>query len=297
VTISRRGFLLGGGVVGVAAAAGTYGLIQEGVLPGRIRLNDLLGANEPPPPVPGAVPGRLVTGSFESKARGTTVGWTIAYPPGATEDAELPVCIAMHGRDGDNHWMFEGLSLQYFLASAVEGGGLPPFAIASVDGGAATNWHPRANGDNPQAMVVDEFLPMLSDRGLRTKGIGLWGWSLGGYGALLLASELGAQRVAAVVASSPALWRAPEETAPDVFDDPADFERNNVYTRGAAFAGIPLRIDIGDNDSFTPAVEAFIDDLPVRAAGGVTRGLHDTAYWMRVAPAEIAFLAQHLVAS
>jgi len=292
--MSRRAFLLSGGAVGVAAVAGTYGLIQEGVLPGRIRLNELLGANEPPPPVPGSVPGPLVMGSFRSKARGTTVGWTIAYPPGVAEDAEVPVCVAMHGRDEDNAWMFDSLSLQYFLAEAVEVSGVPPFAIASIDGGAATNWHLRASGDDPQAMVVDEFLPMLGDRGLQTQKIGLWGWSLGGYGALLLATELGAQSVGAVVASSPALWRTPAETAPDVFDDAEDFERNNVYTRETDFGGIPLRIDIGDNDSFTPAVEVFIDALPAEPAGGVTRGFHDSAYWMRVAPAEIAFLGSHL---
>jgi hypothetical protein len=171
---------------------------------------------------------------------------------------------------------------------------VPPFAIASVDGGSATNWHPRADGDDPQRMVVHEFLPRLAGRGLVTEPLGLWGWSLGGYGALLLAAVLGAQHVGAVVAASPALWQSFGDTEPNVFDDEADFGRNNVFTREEELAGIPLRIDIGDNDPFTPAVEEFRAALSPTPAGGVSAGFHDEAFWMRVAPAEIEFLGQHL---
>ena len=295
MTISRRGFLLGGGALGLLAVSGAYELVEQGVLPGRIRLNAMLGQDGPPPPVPDVSPGPMVSGSFTSTARaGTEVGWTVAYPPGSDSHAKLPVCVALHGRYATHAWMFDSLSLQYYLADAVVNQGVPPFAIASVDGGDATNWHPRASGDNPQAMVIDEFVPMLARRGLRTDHFGLWGWSLGGYGALLLATVLGSARIDAVVASSPALWRSPGETAPDVFDSPADFERNNVYTREAQLAGIPLRIDIGDNDSFTPAVEQFRQELTPTPAGGVSHGFHDAAYWMRVAPAEIEFLGSHL---
>ncbi|HVQ17927.1 MAG TPA: alpha/beta fold hydrolase [Actinomycetes bacterium] len=292
--MSRRAFLLGGGAVGLAAVAGGYELVELGVLPGRLRLNQMLGANEGPPSIPNIEPGRVVTGSFSSKARaGTEVGWTIVYPPGRGDHSLIPVCVAMHGRGGTNTWITE-LSLQYFLAKAVSVDGVTPFAIASIDGGDATNWHPRASGDDPQAMVVDEFVPLLARRGLLTERVGLWGWSLGGYGALLLATVLGPERVAAVVASSPALWRTADETAPDVFDDAADFDRNNVFAREADLEGIPLRVDVGDNDSFTPAVEQFRDDLSTTPDGGVTPGFHDAAYWMRVAPAEIEFLGAHL---
>jgi hypothetical protein len=96
------------------------------------------------------------------------------------------------------------------------------------------------------------------------------------------------------VATSPALWLAPEDTAPDVFDDAADFERNNVFTKVEDLQGIPLRIDIGDDDSFAPNVEAFIDALPRPPAGAVGNGFHDARYWMKVAPDEIAFLGHHL---
>jgi S-formylglutathione hydrolase FrmB len=298
VTISRRALLLGGGAAGLAALGGAYALVEQDVLPGRIRLNQALEGlplvGDDPPEVPGGEPGPVVTGSFFSEARGTEVGWTVAYPSGFDEEADLPVSLLLHGRDEDHTWMFDDLSLQYFLAHAVTAEHVPPFALASVDGGSATNWHPRASGDDPQGMVVDEFVPLLAARGLRTDRIGLWGWSLGGFGALLLATELGAKRVAAVVATSPALWLAPEDTAPDVFDDPQDYQRNDVFSRVGELQGLPLRIDIGDDDSFTPNVEAFIDVLPTAPAGGVGNGFHDAAYWMRVAPDEIAFLGNHL---
>jgi enterochelin esterase-like enzyme len=222
------------------------------------------------------------------------VGWTVAYPPGFDANANLPVSLLLHGRYEDNAWMFDDLSLHKYLVRAVTDDGVPPFALASIDGGSSTNWHLRASGDDPPAMLVDEFVPLLADRGLRTHRIGLWGWSLGGYGALLLASRLGASRVAAVVATSPALWLAPEDTAPGVFDDAEDYERNDVFSRVGALADIPLQIDIGDDDSFTPTVEVFIETLPTPPQGKVGNGFHDTAYWMRVAPAEISFLGNHL---
>lgn len=143
-------------------------------------------------------------------------------------------------------------------------------------------------------MVVEEFLPLLRRHGLPVERIGLWGWSLGGYGALLLASRLGASRVAAVVTASPALWRSFAETEPDVFDDAADFSRNDVFTREGELAGIPLRIDVGDNDPFASAVEEFRSQLSPTPAGGVSSGFHDDAFWMRVIPPEIEFLGTNL---
>ena len=65
-----------------------------------------------------------------------------------------------------------------------------------------------ADGTDGGAMILDEFLPMLANDprlNLSTDRIGLFGWSMGGYGALRLASMLGAPRVAAVAVSSPAM--------------------------------------------------------------------------------------------
>jgi enterochelin esterase-like enzyme len=294
--ITRRALLTAGVVTGGAMLVGGFALVETDVLPGRIRLNELLGRNEPPPPVPSAEAGDVLSGTLSSRARGRDVGWTVAYPPGRGPGDPVPVCVALHGRFEDHDFPFATLHLDRFLASGVEQG-VPEFAIASVDGGSATNWHPRASGDDPQAMLIDEFIPMLAEQGLQTSPVGIWGWSLGGYGALLLATELPPRLVGPVVATSPALWPTAAETAPDVFDDAEDYERNNVYERVDDLADVRLRIDIGDNDSFTSNVEGFIGMLAQEPSGGVTKGFHDAAYWMRAAPAEIAFIGRHLAAS
>ncbi|MGZ4709952.1 MAG: alpha/beta hydrolase-fold protein, partial [Acidimicrobiales bacterium] len=232
MTISRRRLLVGGGALGVVAVAGGVGLVEEGVLPGRQRLHRALGGCGSMAPVPDAATGPVVSGTFTSTARaGKEVGWTIAYPPGSDERAALPVCLALHGRGSDHTWVFDVLSLQFVLADAVERGTSPPFAIASVDGGDTTNWHRRADGDDPPTMITDELLPMLSARGLDTGRVGLWGWSLGGFGALALATTMGPSRVAAVAASSPAVWATYGATQPGTFDDQADFAANDLFER------------------------------------------------------------------
>ncbi len=51
------------------------------------------------------------------------------------------------------------LGLDRFLAAGVRAG-LPPLAIASVDGG-TTYWHRRQDGEDAGAMVLEEFVPLL----------------------------------------------------------------------------------------------------------------------------------------
>src|SRR5690349_395295 len=158
-----------------------------------------------------------VSGSFDSRWRRTTVGWSIAYPKGHGAGDRLPVVVSLHGRGGDHTTSFRSLRLRSSLDQVV-GAGTKPFAIASVDGGDHSYWHRRTDGTDASAMVRDEFLPVLAKQGLDTERLGLFGWSMGGYGALLMA---GKQRlpVKAVAVSSPALFTAPGATAPGAFDD------------------------------------------------------------------------------
>lgn len=295
--ISRRNLLVGGGAAAVVVAAGTFGLVEADVLPGRSRLDRMMGTGVcgSPAAVPDASPGPLVSGQFRSAARaGIEVGWSVAYPPGSDPGAPLPVCVALHGRGGTHRWVFDDLSLQSFLADAVDRQASPPFAIASVDGGDAVNWHRRARGDDPAAMITDELVPRLADRGLATTKVGLWGWSLGGYGALLLASTLGAERTAAVVASSPALWSTYGQTGAGTFDDQADFASHDVLARTSQLAGIPIRLDCGTDDPFASNAERLRRALTPTPAGGLSAGCHDDAFWTRRAATQIAFLGHHL---
>ncbi len=296
--VSRRTLIsVGAGVVGLAALTGAAGLaVENRVLPGRVLMHKLLGLNGPAGSVPNIAPGTMISGSFTSQARlGAKTGWAVSYPPGSDPGAKLPVLIALHGYSDDHSNAFGPghLGLDRFLAHAVKDGARP-FAIASVDGG-NTYWHKRASGEDAGAMVIDEFLPLLAEKGLDTSRVSLYGWSMGGYGALHLAGMLGPDRVSSVVAVSPAVWHTVGEAARIAFDSATDFDANTPFGHEAALAGIPLRIDCGTGDGFYPAVRDYVAGLNPRPAGGFTPGGHDPDYWRRLAPAELSFTAAHFV--
>ena len=293
--VSRRALLTAG--AGVAAAAvGTSLGIEQGELPGRPWFQAHLGLNGAAGVVPDVRPGLVTSGSFTSERRlGAVTGWSIVRPPG--EDGPLPVVVALHGYRQD-HATLTGpaFRIDRFLAAAMAAG-VAPFAIAAVDGG-TTYWHPRPSGEDAGAMVVDEFLPLLEERGLPTARIGLIGWSMGGYGALRLGGLLGPDRVAGVVATSPALWTDPDDASEVGFADGSEYERFSILGRQSDLAGIPVRVDCGTGDPFYRAVEAYVDGYP--AAADVTAtfepGAHDAAYWRRMLPDELAFLGSRLSA-
>ena len=287
--ITRRSLVVGGAAVVVAGAAAEA--VNLRLLPGRSTMYRVLGLDGPAGAVPDVDPVPSTSGSFVSSARrGETVGWTIAAPEA---DGPLPIAVALHGY-GDDHADFFGSHLGYdrFLAAHVAAGGAP-FAIASVDGG-NRYWHRRADGDDPAAMVVDEFLPLLARRGFDTARLAFTGYSMGGYGALHIAGVLGSARVRAVSAISPALWTSAGDTARGAFDDAADFRANTVIGRQRSLDGVAVRVDCGTGDGFEPAVRTYVDGFATAPAGGFEPGGHTMAYWRRLAPQQLAFLARHL---
>jgi enterochelin esterase-like enzyme len=246
-----------------------------------------------PPGVPDIAPGSMHAGSFVSRyRRGVRVGWRVAYPPNH-DGAHLPVLVTLHAREGSCVSVFDGLHFDRFLAAAVASG-TPPFAIASIDGGDHEYWHPRADGD-PAGMVVHEFVPLLADHGLRTARIGLFGWSMGGYGTLYLAERLGAERVAVAVAESPAIWQHSWQSAGGAFDDAADFDHHAVLGRHLRrLRGIALRVDCGAADGFAPITRELRAAIRPTPAGGIEPGGHDSAYWRSQAPGQLAFVGRHI---
>jgi S-formylglutathione hydrolase FrmB len=217
----------------------------------------------------------------------------VAYPPGSRVGDALPVAVVLHGRGGDERSAFANLSLDGYLADVVTAGA-PPFALASIDGGDSTYWHRRRGGDDPQAMLTDEFLPLLARTGLRTAKVGLFGWSMGGYGALLLAEALGADGVAAVAAESPALWRRVGDAAAGAFDGPDDFAAHDVFAGQERLAGVPVRIACGDRDPFYATAVDFARTLPDPAGTEFSAGAHTDTFWRRTAPGQLRFLARAL---
>jgi S-formylglutathione hydrolase FrmB len=233
----------------------------------------------------------MATGSFPSPGRPAPVRWAVSYPPGAAADRALPVVVVLHGKGGDHRSAFHGLGLDRFQADLI-GSGVPAFAVASIDGG-ATYYHRRRAGTDAGADVTDRLLPELAQRGLDVAKVGLLGWSMGGYGALLLAAQ-NPRRVAAVATSSAALWERYADSAPGAFDDASDFRAHDVFERRPELSEVPLRVDCGTTDPFISANRAFVAGFDARPAGSFDPGRHTVGYWRRMAPAQLRFLARHL---
>jgi enterochelin esterase-like enzyme len=300
--LSRRALLR----LGAGAAAGAAGAYAWGMLPTPrpvagppVRMTDAgtplapSPAGPPPPPLEPAAAAAptYVTGSFVSAARGgVDTNWAIARPPDQTK-ALRPV-IALHGLGGDAASVMAG-GVQNGLAEAVNAG-LAPFAVVSVDGG-GSYWHKRASGEDTGAMVLNELLPMLDGQDLDTTRVGFLGWSMGGYGALLLGGRLGPARTAAICAVSPALWMSSGATAPGAFDGAADFAANSVFGM-PALASIPIRVDCGNSDPFYSATQQFVAQLPTPPSGGFSPGGHDSTFWSAQLPAELTWMAPILTA-
>jgi S-formylglutathione hydrolase FrmB len=138
-------------------------------------------------------------------------------------------------------------------------------------------------------MVREEFLPLVAERGLDTDRLALFGWSMGGYGALLMAGKQNLP-VKAVAVSSPALFTSAGATAAGAFDGPDDFAANDVYGNPAWLRGVRLRMDCGLQDPFYGATRELAERLEPRPAGGFTEGGHDKDYWRRMVPAQLPFL-------
>ncbi|MGE2834358.1 alpha/beta hydrolase [Mycobacterium sp. SMC-4] len=243
------------------------------------------------PPVAAAPASTYAAGAFTSSARGgVTTNWIVARPPG--QDRPLRPVILLHGKDSTAENVMS-MGAERFLADAVAAG-LPPFALAAVDGGNGY-WHRRASGDDSGAMVLDEFLPLLTEQGLDTSRVAFLGWSMGGYGAMLLGSRLGVGRTAAVCAVSPALWTSPGAAAPGAFDNADDYAANSVWGLDE-LNRIPLRIDCGDADPFAGATRQFIAQLSTPPAGGFSPGGHNAAFWSAQLSSQLSWIAPLLTA-
>ena len=169
--------------------------------------------------------------------------------------------------------------------------------MVAVDGG-GSYWHKRASGEDAGAMVLDELIPMLETAGTgHLAGRNLLGWSMGGYGALLLGSRLGPARTAAIAAVQPRrCGLSSGAAARGAFDGPDDFAANSVFGL-PALASMPIRVDCGDGDPFYSATRAFVRPTAQPAGGRVLAGPgHDASFWSAQLPGELTWMAPLLTA-
>lgn len=292
--ISRRTAIAGGTLAGLTAlgAAAVVG-VETRVLPGRTTLNTWLGLTGGPTAVPDVTPSPTTSGSFASTHRGgASTNWILAHPAGVSLDG-LPVLISLHGKGGDASYSFgaSNLALEYYLTDSIERGNAP-IAIASIDGG-DTYWHARADGTDSGATVLDELVPLLADTGLDTSRIAFFGWSMGGYGAILLGQRSKVTPFA-VAASSVAIWPSRAQAAAIAFDNDADYAANGLYNDASSLTPIPTRIACGQDDGFFGNNQSFAAALPQPHETEWAVGKHDVALWRRVMPGHLDYVSAHL---
>jgi S-formylglutathione hydrolase FrmB len=224
---------------------------------------------------------QVVSGHMTSSHMNSPVGWTVAWPPGPATG----VVYCLHGKGDDHRFAFDEIHLPDVAAAAAS-----PLIIAAVDGGKDSYWHPRADGTDAMAMLVDEFIPMVDDQLPAPVPRAVLGWSMGGYGALLIAERHPAM-FRSVTAVSPALWTSPGATAPGAFDSPADYRRYDVFAGTERLDSLAVRVDCGTGDPFFQSTRQFVTRLPAGHRGGFEPGSHTPTYWRSVAPAEIVTIA------
>jgi pimeloyl-ACP methyl ester carboxylesterase len=276
-TLTRR-TLLGGGAV---AAAGAGALVAGETERGRRWLHTV-GIIEGPDLRPPEIDVPVHVRQLVSARAGRTVDWAISVPT----EAPVAVIVSLHGRGGSHLTAFDTIGVHRFVAAEQL-----PWAVVGIDGGESSYWHARADGTDVEAMVFEELLPAVRQLvgGVRVL---LLGWSMGGYGALLAASDH-ADEVTAVAAGSPALWPSFAQAAPGAFDDEADFERHDLFARTDALRRLPVRIDCGDDDPFLSTDRRLANTLPgaERAFGA---GFHEDGFWRSRVPSQLAFFRRAL---
>jgi S-formylglutathione hydrolase FrmB len=233
------------------------------------------------------------TGGFVSHFRPAVLTrWSLAVPLPEEANQLLPVAVFLHGLGGSHEVLLRDLAADRALQHHLDDGGLP-FAVAAVDGGDSW-WHARSDGSDTQSMLVQEFLPFLGEQGLDLGKVGIFGTSMGGFGALLLASRGRVSGLRAVAAMSPAVWSSYGEAMQGAFDGPADFAVNNVFALRPRLAAIPKRIDCGSDDDLAATVRQYRSGLPGRVEGGFQPGGHDALYWRSNLPDVLDFLGRSL---
>jgi pimeloyl-ACP methyl ester carboxylesterase len=298
--ISRRSLLIGGaGAVVVIGAAGAGFDHELGQHPG-LRA-DVFGCGSTP-----AIPHSnytVSTGAYRSTAMHAELPWEVAIPWSYVSNPRLsasrgplPLVVVLPGEGGQPADMVTRIGLPGWASAA-----RLDLAFASPGGAGSTYYHPRADGTNAFAWVTEEFLPMIERKftvGGSRANRAVYGNSMGGFGALLVAQQR-PDLVCAAVGSSPAVfptYHAAITGHPHTFDSAADWERWGLWEDLGALDKVPVRIDCGNGDPFEATARTLLARIP-GAVGAIGGGCHDDGFWRREASIELRFLDEHLTSS
>jgi S-formylglutathione hydrolase FrmB len=280
MTLSRRRALLLG--MGSLAAGGAATLQGCGGTDARGT-----GVNPFLAPRPGV---RVATHRERSRARGTEVNLVTAIPTTPQAD-RLPVCLLLHGRRMSATSLLD-LGLPDLLTEAIRAG-LPPLALAAVDGGSYYWIRNSANNaaDDPQAMLRTELPGWLHGLGLTAfDGVprAVVGISMGCFGALVYAAGRPTDPPATALLS-PALFRSwPDARAVHGFADQASWSASEPLQHPVALPR--LGVWCGQQDPFFRSAKQLIASRHP-ALTRLSQGGHTPDYWRRVFPEALRFLA------
>lgn len=294
--VTRRTLLISAAGAAVALGAGTTAADYEMGRHPRWRTL-VFGCGDTP-----AIPRSdyLVTaGTYPSRAMHADVPWVVALPrparaPSGPQHSRIPLVVVLPGADGVASDLTTAVGLPGWAYAA----GIRNLAFACPGGGGHTYYHPRTDGTNAFAWVTEEFIPMVEQRfpvGGTRGSRAIYGRSMGGFGALLIAAER-PELVCCAVGSSPAVfpsYRAAVTGHAETFDSAADWQRWGLWSRLRRLDGMPVRIDCGDADPFAPTARQLLTRIP-GAVGTISRGCHDVGFWRRAAPTQLQFLTTHL---
>jgi hypothetical protein len=291
--IARRTLLTGAAGAAVVVAGGAVlGKHELDVHPGlRSRLFGDCGST---PSLPSSRAFRLRTGSLDSKAMGRPMPYSLTFPNtqpsfGTSNDDRYPLIVALPGEGGSELSVPNQLGLPNYASAA----GLNAMIVSPGDVG-STYYHPRTDGTDMLSFILDELVPRVEDDysvgGSRARRA-VYGYSMGGYGALLIAQQRPGF-ACAVAAASPAVfpsYHAAVTGHPDTFDSEADWEQYGVWDQRASMGAVAVHIDCGSSDPFAGAARSLLQDIP-GALGAISSGCHDVGFWRRHAAGELADL-------
>lgn len=246
----------------------------------------------------------VVRYTLSSHLLGRRLSEIAVVPPGGGRRGLL---VFLHGRHDPAPWSWllprqsgpeTVLSDSLLRGEAALGKRAPVIVI--LNGGGHSYYHDRRDGPWG-SMVLREAIPDAVRRFHTTPGrIAIGGISMGGYGALHLAS-VDPGRFCAVGGHSAALWTSGGVSAPGAFDDADDFAANDVFAaiRAGRYDHLRVWVDGGASDPFRSSDAAFVAALRrrhVAVSYHVWPGAHEHAYWAAHMQAYLRFYAAALAA-